>query len=130
MIGLFAFTYATFHLMTYLWLDQFFQWDDILHDIGKRPFIMAGMTGFLLLLPLAITSTKGMVRRLGGKRWQRLHRLVYAAACAGVVHYYWLVKADVRRPILYGLAVGILLAARLVWRYAARKRKEFVPLSV
>ena len=123
MLGLFAFFYALLHLATYVWLDQFFDWGAMLRDIGKRRFITAGLTAFLCLLPLALTSTKGMVRRLGGKRWQRLHRLVYAAAAAGVIHYYWLVKADVRRPLLYALAAAILLGARVVWRLAAARRR-------
>lgn len=113
MLGLFAFFYVCLHLTTYLWLDKFFTWSDIWDDLHKRPYIIAGFTGFVLLVPLALTSTAGWIRRLGGKRWQMLHRLIYAAAVAGVIHYYWLVKSDVRKPLLYAFLVGILLAYRL-----------------
>ncbi len=116
MMGLFAFFYAYMHLMTYLWLDKQFDFADMLKDVWKRPFITAGMTGFLLMLPLAFTSTAGWIRRLGGKRWQLLHRLVYGSAIAGVVHYYWLVKSDVRNPLTYAGIFAILLTARLTWR--------------
>ena len=119
MLGLFAFFYATLHLATYVVLDQFFDPASIVGDLTKRPFIMAGATGFALMLPLAITSTTGWIRRLGGRRWQQLHRLAYLSAAAGVVHYYWLVKADVSRPLRYAGVLAVLLAARLVW---ARRR--------
>ncbi len=112
MLGLFAFFYGTLHLFTYLWLDQFFNVASIGKDILKRPFITAGMTAFACMAPLAATSTAGWIRRLGGKNWQRLHRLIYVSASAGVVHYYWLVKSDVRLPVMYG---GIL-AVLLLWR--------------
>src|SRR5687768_15889574 len=115
MIGLFAFFYGCLHFLTYLWLDQFFDWSGMLKDIAKRPFITAGFAAFLLMTPLALTSTRGWIRRLGGKRWQLLHRLIYFSAIASVVHYYWLVKSDVRQPLLYGALVGILL----LWRVAA-----------
>lgn len=115
MLGLFAFFYGTLHLFTYLWLDQFFDWPAIVRDIRKRPFITAGAAGFALMVPLAVTSTAGWIRRLGGRRWRMLHRLVYASAAAGVVHYYWLVKSDVRQPLLYGSIIGLLLA----WRAGA-----------
>ena len=116
MIGLFAFFYVCLHFTTYLWLDKFFTWSAIWDDLHKRPYIIAGFTGFVLLLPLAVTSTAGWIRRLGGKNWQRLHRAVYFAATAGVIHYYWLVKSDVRKPLLYAALVGILLLWRLaVW---------------
>jgi len=85
----------------------------MLHDVRKRPFITAGFTGFVLMIPLAATSTAGWIRRLGGRRWQMLHRLIYASAVAGVVHYYWLVKSDVRKPVFYGTIVALLLAYRL-----------------
>ncbi|MGI8990880.1 MAG: sulfite oxidase heme-binding subunit YedZ [Bryobacteraceae bacterium] len=114
MLGLFAFFYAVLHFVTYMWLDKFFDLSDILKDIVKRPFITVGFAAFLCLIPLAITSTKGIIRRLGGKRWQRLHRLIYASATLGVVHYYWLVKSDVRLPLLYGAILGMLLAYRIV----------------
>lgn len=115
-IGLFAFFYGTLHLITWLWLDKFFDWQDMLADVVKRRFITAGMVGFLLMAPLAVTSTKGWIGRLGGKRWQLLHRLVYVSAAAGVVHYYWLVKSDVRRPLAYAAIVTALLALRWVKR--------------
>jgi sulfoxide reductase heme-binding subunit YedZ len=112
MLGLFAFFYGTLHFMTYLWLDKFFDGAEIIKDVAKRPFITAGFTGFVLLIPLALTSTAGWIRRLGGKRWRRLHRLVYVSALAGVAHYYWLVKSDIRGPLVY-LA---LVATLLLWR--------------
>jgi sulfoxide reductase heme-binding subunit YedZ len=107
MLGLFAFFYGCLHLTTYVWLDKFFDWPEMVADVRKRPFITMGMTAFVLLTPLAITSANRMIRLLGGKRWKQLHRLVYAVAVAGVVHYLWLVKADRHRPLIYG---GILLA--------------------
>lgn len=114
MIGLFAFFYGCLHFVVYLWFDKLFDAHEILKDIGKRPFITVGFTGLVLMLPLALTSTAGWIRRLGGRRWQRLHRLVYASAIAGVVHYYWLVKSDVRLPLFYGSLVALLLAVRAV----------------
>jgi len=119
MFGLFAFFYGTLHFLTYLWLDKFFSLPDIAKDVVKRPFITAGFTGFVLMLPLALTSTAGWIRRLGGKRWQVLHRLIYFTAVAGVVHYYWLVKSDIRLPVLY----GALVAVELGWRAVAWLRK-------
>ena len=116
MFGLYAFFYGCLHLMTYVWLDKFFNGHDILSDIAKRRFITAGLTAFLLMTPLALTSTKGWIRRLGGKRWQALHRLIYFSAAAGVIHYIWLVKADLHKPLEYAAVLGILLAYRLaVW---------------
>jgi sulfoxide reductase heme-binding subunit YedZ len=114
MLGLFTFFYATLHFFTYAYLDQFFELGSILADIPKRPFILAGFTAFVLFIPLAVTSTAGWVRRLGGKRWQLLHRLVYISAVAGVVHYLWLVKADLQRPLTYGAILALLLGYRLV----------------
>lgn len=122
MLGLFAFFYAALHLMTYVWLDQFFDWGEIARDIAKRRFVTAGMLAFALMLPLALTSTRGWIVRLGGKRWQRLHRLVYPAAAAGVIHFWWLVKSDLRQPVLYALILALLLLLRLrfrAWRAAA-----------
>jgi sulfoxide reductase heme-binding subunit YedZ len=113
MIGLFAFFYGSLHFLTYLWLDKDFEVREMLKDVGKRPFITAGFAAFLLMAPLALTSTAGWIRRLGGKRWQLLHRLVYLSAIAAVAHYYWLVKSDIRLPLLYGSLVGLLLAYRL-----------------
>jgi sulfoxide reductase heme-binding subunit YedZ len=124
MLGLFAFFYACLHLLTYLWLDQFFDWRSIIADIGKRPFITAGFAGFLALVPLAITSTAGWIRRLGGQNWRRLHTLIYFSATAGVVHYYWLVKSDIRLPVMYGTILALLLGYR-VYRIVSRKRERF-----
>jgi len=123
MIGLFAFLYGTLHFLTYIWLDKFFDIHEILKDIAKRPFITVGFSAFVLMIPLALTSTAWTVRRLGGKNWQRLHRLIYFTAILGVVHYTWLVKADLHKPIEYGVVLSILLAYRVgVW--ASEKRKE------
>src|SRR5262245_41613687 len=99
MLGLFAFFYGSLHFLTYIWLDQFFVVEDIIADVIERPFITVGFTSFVLLLPLAITSTTAMIKRLGGKWWQRLHRLVYAIAIGGVVAYLWLGKADIQQPL-------------------------------
>jgi methionine sulfoxide reductase heme-binding subunit len=120
MLGLFAFFYGTLHFTTYIWLDQFFDVPGILTDIGKRPFITVGFTAFVLMVPLALTSTAGWIRRLGGRRWNLLHRLVYASAVLGVVHYWWLVKADISRPARYAAIVAVLLAARMWFAYNAR----------
>lgn len=114
MLGLFAFFYGSLHLMTYVWLDKFFNVHEMLHDIAKRRFITAGMTAWVLMLPLALTSTAGWIRRMGGKRWQKLHRLIYFSAAAGVVHFIWLVKADLRQPLIYGAVLALLLAFRII----------------
>ncbi|HLY18253.1 MAG TPA: protein-methionine-sulfoxide reductase heme-binding subunit MsrQ [Bryobacteraceae bacterium] len=113
MFGLFAFFYACLHFMTYLWLDKFFDFGAIVKDVYKRPFITAGFTAFVAMVPLAVTSTAGWIRRLGGSRWNLLHRLIYLSAVAGVVHYYWLVKSDIRLPVLYGTIVLLLFAERV-----------------
>lgn len=113
MLGLFAFFYGSLHLMTYVWLDKFFDVHEMLHDIAKRRFITAGMTAFALMIPLALTSTKWSIRKLG-KRWQILHRLIYFSAAAGVVHYIWLVKADLKKPLEYAFVLGMLLIYRVV----------------
>src|SRR5438034_3206985 len=124
MVGLYAFFYGCLHLTTYVWLDKFFDVHEMLHDIVKRRFITAGMTAFTLMLPLALTSTTGWIRRLGGKRWQKLHRLIYFSAAAGVVHFMWLVKADLRQPLTFGAVLAVLLAYRLViWAAAKAKAK-------
>jgi sulfoxide reductase heme-binding subunit YedZ len=116
MFGLFAFFYATLHFLTYIWLDKFFDLHEMLHDIAKRKFITVGFTGFVLLIPLALTSTTGWIRRLGGKRWQALHHLIYFSAIAGVIHYWWLVKADIREPLKYAAILAVLLGYRIaVW---------------
>jgi sulfoxide reductase heme-binding subunit YedZ len=117
MLGLWAFFYAALHLLTYVWFEKFFDAVAIGQDIAKRPFITMGMGAFLLLVPLAVTSTQGWVKRLGGKRWNRIHRASYAAAAAGVIHYYMLVKADTREPLLFGLVLVILLAFRIANKY-------------
>ncbi len=114
MLGLYAFFYACLHLVTYFWLDQFFDWPAIIKDIIKRPFITVGFFAFVLLIPLAVTSTNAMVKRLGGRRWQLLHRLVYVIAIAGVVHYLWLVKKDLTQPLIYAAVLSLLLGYRLV----------------
>jgi DMSO/TMAO reductase YedYZ heme-binding membrane subunit len=114
MVGLFGFFYGSLHLLIYLSLDKFFDLNEILQDIAKRKFITVGLAGLLLMIPLAVTSTAGWIRRLRGRRWQLLHRLVYASAIAGVVHNYWLVKSDIRLPVLYGSILTILLAYRLI----------------
>ena len=120
-LGLVAFFYGTLHLLTYLWLDQFFDWGSIAKDVVKRPFITAGFSAYVLLVPLAITSTAGMIRRLGGRAWRRLHRLAYVAAALGVVHYWWLVKLDTRPPRNYGIVLAVLLSVRL-WTWFRRRR--------
>jgi len=113
MLGLFAFFYVCLHFLTYIGPDQSFDLAGMWRDVQKRRFITVGFAAFVLLIPLAITSTKGWIRRLGGKRWQMLHRAVYLAAVCGVIHYYWLVKSDVRKPVFYGVLVGALLLWRL-----------------
>lgn len=116
MFGLYAFFYGCLHLTTYVWLDKFFDVHEMLADVAKRRFITAGLTAFVLMIPLALTSTKGWIRRLGGRRWQALHRLIYFSATAGVIHYIWLVKADLHKPLEFAAVLGTLLAYRLaVW---------------
>jgi methionine sulfoxide reductase heme-binding subunit len=118
MLGLFAFFYACLHFTTFLWFDHFFDLDEMWRDVLKRPFITVGFSAFVLLIPLAITSTNGMVRRLGGKRWQWLHRLVYLIAALGILHFWWMKagKHDFAQPILFGTIVALLLLLRLYWR--------------
>jgi methionine sulfoxide reductase heme-binding subunit len=122
MLGLFAFFYGALHFVTYVWLDQFFLVEEILADVVRRPFITVGFLSFVLLIPLTVTSTTKMIKRLGGKWWQRLHRLVYGIAVGGVVHYLWLVKADVQPPLMYGGVLAILLGYR-VWAAYGRRSK-------
>ena len=124
MLGLFAFFYALLHFSTYIVLDHFFDFDRIAKDILKRPYVTVGFTGFVLMIPLAITSTAKMIRRLG-KRWQQLHRLVYVVAIAGVIHFYWLVKADIRRPVQYGAVLVLLLGYRLATKWAPVFTQKF-----
>ena len=118
MLGLFAFFYGSLHLLTYIWFDRQFHLLSTVQDIAKRPFILFGMTAFVLMVPLAITSTNKMVKRLGGKAWARLHRLVYFAAIAGVIHFWMLVKSDVSLPLTFGFIVLFLLGYRLLLKYA------------
>jgi len=113
MLGLFAFFYGCLHFTTYIWFDKFFDLAEMGKDIAKRPYITLGFTAFVLLIPLAITSTASWIRRLGGRRWQLLHRLIYVSAVAGVIHYYWLVKSAVLRPLIYAVIVAVLL----LWRF-------------
>src|SRR5215831_128266 len=122
MLGLFAFFYGCLHLTIWLVLDKSFDVHEMLVDIGKRKYITAGMTGFALMIPLALTSTKWSIRKLGGKRWQALHRLIYFSAIAGVIHYIWLVKADLKKPLEYAAVLGVLLVYRGVARIAARNK--------
>jgi sulfoxide reductase heme-binding subunit YedZ len=123
MLGLFAFFYLCLHFLTYIGPDQGFDLAGMWRDVQKRRFITVGFLGFLLLIPLTITSTKGWIRRLGGKRWQMIHRGIYAAAICGVIHYYWLVKSDVRKPLFYGVLVAILLLWRLGNWFLKRNRR-------
>jgi sulfoxide reductase heme-binding subunit YedZ len=130
MLGLFAFFYGTLHLTTYVWLDKFFDVHAMLHDIAKRRFITAGMAAWSLMLPLALTSTAGWIRRMGGKRWQLLHRLIYFSAAAGVIHFIWLVKADLRRPLTNGAVLAALLAFRLAsWGIARARARDREPVA-
>jgi sulfoxide reductase heme-binding subunit YedZ len=122
MLGLFAFFYACLHFLTYLGPDQSFNLAAIWKDIAKRPFVTVGFTAFVLLIPLALTSTAGWIRRLGGRRWQMLHRAIYISAICGVIHYYWLVKSAVLRPLTYGAIVAVLLLWRLVDWFIRRGR--------
>jgi sulfoxide reductase heme-binding subunit YedZ len=119
MLGLFAFFYACVHFLSWAWLDQYFVLADIVRDVAKRPFITVGFASFLMLIPLALTSTNAMIRRLGAKRWQQLHRLAYLIGIGGVVHFLWLVKSDIREPLVYGAILALLLGFRL-WDRARR----------
>jgi len=114
LIGLFAFFYGTLHFLTWFAVDKFFDVHEILADFVKRRFITMGLIAFLSLIPLAVTSTKGWIRRMGGKRWQKLHRLIYVTGIAAVIHYYWLVKSDIRLPLLYATLIGLLLGYRVI----------------
>lgn len=125
MIGLFAFFYASLHFTTFLWFDHFFDVEEMWKDVLKRPFITVGFTAFVLLIPLALTSTNGMVKRLGGRRWQQLHRLIYAIASLGILHYWWMKagKHDFEQPIIFGLIVAGLLLLRVFWSWQKRAGK-------
>ena len=121
MLGLFAFFYGCLHLTTWVVIDKFFDWAEMGKDILKRPFITLGMLGLTLMIPLAVTSTGGWVRRLGFRRWQMLHRLIYFSAMAGIIHYYWLVKSDVRLPMLYAGIFVVLMGYRLMLEWRKRQ---------
>jgi methionine sulfoxide reductase heme-binding subunit len=129
MLGLFAFFYVCLHFLTWFVLDKFFSFPDMWADIVKRRYITMGMLGFAMLLPLAVTSTAGWVRRLGFVKWQRLHRLIYFAALAGVIHYYWLVKSDVRLPLIYGAILAVLVLYRLATRKPTPQRASHRPTT-
>lgn len=128
MLGLFAFLYGFLHLTAYVWFDKFFRVADILKDVYRRPFILVGMTAFLLLVPLAVTSTNKMIKRLGGKRWSKLHKLAYVVPALGVLHFWLLVKSDTTRPLIFAAILAVLLGYRFVQaRFAQNGRK---PISV
>ena len=114
MLGLFAFFYASLHFLTYLVLDQFFDWPAIVKDIAKRPYITLGFPAFVMLIPLAVTSTNKMVQRLGARRWKNLHKLIYIIGIAGVVHFWWLVKKDITEPVQFAVVLTVLLGFRVV----------------
>jgi sulfoxide reductase heme-binding subunit YedZ len=122
MLGLFAFFYVSLHFTTYIWLDQFFDWDAIVRDVIKRPFITVGFSAFILLIPLAVTSTNAMMRRLK-RRWGQLHQLIYLIAILGVTHYWWLVKKDLTQPLIYAALLAVLLGWRLVRRWREHQLK-------
>jgi sulfoxide reductase heme-binding subunit YedZ len=125
LFGLFAFFYATLHLLSYVVLDQFFDYHSMISDIAKRKYITVGLAAFVLLIPLAVTSTSGWIRRLGGKRWARLHQLIYATAVLAIFHFLWLVKFDTRRPIKYGAVLALLFAYRIaVWMVERAKARS------
>lgn len=126
MIGLFAFFYAALHFTTFFWFDHFFDISEMLQDVVKRPFILVGFTAFVLLIPLAVTSTNGMVKRLGAKRWQWLHRLVYVIALLGMLHFWWMRagKNNFEEPIIFGAIVAVLLLLRVVWAVQKRSRER------
>jgi len=133
MLGLYAFFYACLHFTTYFWLDQFFDLAAIVKDVAKRPFVTVGFAAFVLLIPLAATSTNAMVKRIGAKRWQALHRAIYAIAILGVLHFWWLVKKDITEPAIFAVLLALLLGARLVWRarqQATSAQSAAVPRSL
>ncbi len=126
MLGLFAFFYGCLHFTTYIWLDKFFNLPEMWKDVAKRPFITMGFAAFVLMIPLALTSTAGWIRRLGGRRWSMLHRLIYFSAICAVIHYYWLVKSDVRKPLFYSGCVALLL----LWRIGQWLKQRRTPVRV
>lgn len=121
MFGLYAFFYATLHMLSYVWLDQWFDWAAIGKDIVKHPFILAGFSAFLMLIPLAITSTNAMMQKLK-RNWQKLHYLVYPIAMLGVLHYWWLVKKDITQPAIYTAVLTVLLGVRIAWKLGEQKQ--------
>ncbi|MEO8132513.1 MAG: protein-methionine-sulfoxide reductase heme-binding subunit MsrQ [Betaproteobacteria bacterium] len=123
MFGLFVFFYVCLHFTTYIWFDQFFDWNAIWKDILKRRFIWIGFTAFVLLIPLAATSTNAAIRRLGAPAWQRLHRLIYVIAICGVVHYWWLVKKDITQPMIYAVVLAAMLGFRMALAWRRRKTR-------
>ena len=123
MLGLFTFAYGVSHLLTYVWLDQFFDWEAIARDIIKRPFITVGFAALMLMLPLAVTSSNYAIRKLGGRRWQSLHRAIYPIAILGCVHFWWLVKKDVTWPLVYTVITVALLGIRAWWREQERRKQ-------
>jgi sulfoxide reductase heme-binding subunit YedZ len=130
MTGLYAFFYGCLHFTTYIWLDKFFDVHEMIKDVGKRPFITVGFLGFVMLIPLAATSTQGMIRRMG-KNWVKLHRLIYLTATAGVVHYWWLVKIDITKPLRYAVILAVLLLSRVgLWAYETLRRPLAAPHRV
>ena len=124
MLGLYAFFYGFLHLMTYVWFDRFFNLKSIPGDVIQRPFIAIGVTAFFLMIPLAITSTNKMVRRLGGKWWNRLHKLVYLAAIGGVLHFWMLVKSDARLPLTFAFVLALLLGFRVLMKYSPSRSPQ------
>lgn len=129
MLGLFAFFYGSLHFLTYLILDQFFDWSAIAADIVKRPYITVGFPAFVLMIPLALTSTDRMIKRLGGKRWRWLHRLVYLSAIGGVVHYAWLVKKDLTNPLIFAVLLAVLFGIRIRYRFIGSMKPVFTPVK-
>lgn len=123
MLGLFAFAYGVSHLLTYVWLDQFFDWHAIVKDILKRPFITVGFAALVLMTPLAATSFNAAIRKLGGRRWQALHRAIYPIAVLGCVHFWWLVKKDITEPLIYAAITAVLLGLRAWWREQERRKQ-------
>jgi sulfoxide reductase heme-binding subunit YedZ len=130
MLGLYSFFYASMHLLTFVGLDHHFHWAEVVPDVYKRPFVTAGFTAWLLMVPLALTSTTWSIRKLGGKNWQRLHWLVYFSAIAAVVHYWWLVKKDITDPLIYAVILGVLLASRIVTKGIGRRPSAGTAVSV
>ncbi|MBZ2205867.1 sulfite oxidase heme-binding subunit YedZ [Massilia soli] len=123
MLGLFAFFYAFLHFMTFFWFDHFFDVETMFRDVAKRPFILVGFIAFVLLIPLAVTSTNAMIKRLGGKRWMWLHRLIYLIAPLGILHFWWMRagKSNFTEPFIFGVIVAVLLGARVYWSWSKPK---------